>query len=260
MHHEVRRLELRELLIRELVYAPGMRMTRHAHDYSNVTVVVGGEIEEHASEGRYRGRAGSVLLKPAGCEHENASTLGAHTLSIELREGVLANELASRQWIWFEQAAVVRAALAFCRASQSDIEARAMELLAAATAAPRASKPVPQWLPRIVSALEERFDEPVRLESLARDLGLHPVYVSRAFRQHVGMTMHDYLRSLRLRHARHLLSASRRSITAIASEAGFSDPSHLSHTFGELLGVTPRSFRNLSRQVQSVQVRLRDAS
>jgi AraC family transcriptional regulator len=234
-----------------MVYAPGMRMPRHAHDYSNVTVVVAGEIEELAEGGRHRGRAGSVVLKPAGCEHENGiSGFGARTLSIELRRGAMAEELETRPWSWLEHAAVVRAAVAFCGAANAiDAETRAVELIHTVLATPQGSRKAPGWLAQIVDAIEQRFNEPLRLESLARDLGLHPVYVSRAFRQHVGVTMHEFLRGLRLRHARHLLSASRRSVTAIAGLAGFSDASHLSRTFSEQFGVSPKFFR----KVQSVQ-------
>ncbi len=261
MHRELMRLELRDFVVREIVYSPGLRMPRHAHDYSNVTVLIAGEIEEAAPGGRHRGRPGSVVLKPAGCEHENGvSGFGARTLTIELRRGAMAAEVANRNWSWFEQAAVVRAAVALCRGGASDAEDRAMDLLGTVLAAPHGSAAAPRWLAQITGALEEHFDEPVRLEALARDLGLHPVYVSRAFRQHTGVTMHEYLRTLRLQHARHLLSASRRSIGAIAAEAGFSDGSHLSRTFAEQLGVTPKSFRKFSRQVQGVQIQTRGAS
>jgi len=261
MHRELRRHELGGFAVRELVYAPGTRMPRHAHDYSNVTVVIAGEIEELADGGRYRGTPGSVVLKPAGCEHENGvSGFGVRTLSIELRRGALAAEIEQRRWMWFEHAAVVRAAVAFCRAGVHEAENRAAALLATVLSAPCGSNAPPRWLAQITSEIEARFDEPLRFDSLARDLGLHPVYVSRAFRQHTGVTMHDYLRTLRLRHARRLLGASKRSITAIASESGFSDPSHLSRTFAEQLGVTPRSFRDLSRQVQGVQIARGEAS
>jgi AraC family transcriptional regulator len=257
MHHEMSRLDLRDFVVREVVYSPGLRMPRHAHQYSNVTVVVAGEIEEHADGGTHRGRAGSVVVKPAGCEHENGvSGFGARTLSIELTRGAIADEVARRSWSWLEHPAVVRAALALCRANERDAEARAQDLLAAVLAMPRGSKHAPRWLAQIVTAIEQRFDEPLRLESLARDLGLHPVYVSRAFRQHVGMTMHEFLRGLRLRHARHLLSASKRSVTAIAAISGFSDTAHLSRTFNQQFGVSPKCFR----KVQSIQFARESAS
>lgn len=243
-------LELPEFTIRETHYAPGRRMPRHAHDYSNITVVVAGEIEEATDRGRHRGRAGSVVLKPAGCEHENGvSGLGARTLSIALHRGALADEVARRSWSWLEHTPVVRAALALCRANARDAEARAHELLAAVLAVPPRGRTPPRWLAQIIATIEERFDEPIRFDALAREHGFHPVYVCRSFRQHTGMTMHEFLRGVRLRHARHLLSASKRSITAIAAASGFSDTAHLSRTFAGQFGVTPTSFR----QVQSVQ-------
>jgi AraC family transcriptional regulator len=255
MSHEVRRRELGDFVVREVVYSPGERMQRHAHEFSNVTVVVSGQIDELSAGGDHRGRAGSVVLKPAGCEHENGvGGRGARTVTVELRHGGIAAEVGGRAWSWFEQPAVVKAAVALCRATHARMEAAALDLVATVLTAPHGGAAVPPWLPRIIDALEQRFDEPLRLDALARDHGLHPVYVSRAFRQHVGVAMHDYLRGLRLQHARHLLSGSPRSITAIAAEAGFSDGSHLSRTFSELLGVTPKTFRTLSRQVQSVQI------
>ena len=54
-------------------------------------------------------------------------------------------------------------------------------------------------------------------------------------------------RELRLRHARHLLAASSRAITAIAADAGFADSSHLCRTFSELLDITPGAYRGLVR-------------
>ncbi|HET7437554.1 MAG TPA: helix-turn-helix transcriptional regulator [Thermoanaerobaculia bacterium] len=251
--------------IRERVYAPGMRMPRHAHDFSNVTVVLSGEIEEIAEEGRYRGRSCSVVLKPAGCEHENrVSGIGARTLTIELTGGRVADEIAARRWAWFDAPEVVRAAVALRRASAEESEGCAWALLAALPhvissvardlgggAACKAT--APSWIAAAIEVIEQRFDEPLRLESLAHDFGFHPVYFSRAFHRHTGTPLHDYVRTVRLRHARHLLATSKRSVTAIAVASGFYDSSHFSRTFSNALGVTPKKYRSLCGEVQSVQ-------
>ncbi|MFP5247279.1 MAG: helix-turn-helix domain-containing protein, partial [Thermoanaerobaculia bacterium] len=76
---------------------------------------------------------------------------------------------------------------------------------------------------------------------------------SRAFHRHVGTPLHDYLRALRLGHARHLLATSKRSVTAIAVAAGFYDSSHFSRTFSAALGITPKFYRGLCSEVQPVQ-------
>ena len=59
-----------DLELRQTTYAPGLRQPRHSHDYSNVTVVVGGALEETTEAGRHRAESGSVVFKAAGCEHE----------------------------------------------------------------------------------------------------------------------------------------------------------------------------------------------
>ena len=229
-------------MVREQVYCAGLRLPRHAHDYSNVTVVVGGEIEECAPEGEHRGRAFSVVFKPAGCEHENrVGANGARTLVIELRGD------AGGRWSWFEEPAVVRAAVSLVRAAPAEREARTAALLAEVLVGRASARAAPPWLDSITRMLDTHFDEPLRFEAIARDLGLHPVYLSRAFQRYTGRNMSQYVRELRLRHARHLLTASSRAITAIAADAGFADSSHLCRTFSELLDITPGAYRGLVR-------------
>lgn len=251
-HHDLRTIEHAEFVIRERAYAPGVRMPRHAHEYSNVTVVINGEIEEDAEQGRYRGRSCSVVLKPAGAEHENrVSGRGVRTLTIELKSGRVADELATRRWSWFEQPEVVRAAVALCRTGD---ESNAWALLATVLAVPTPDSASPAWLRGVLDAVEERFDVPLGLEALARDFGLHPVYLSRAFHRHMRIPLAEYHRALRIRHARHLLATSKRSLTAIAGESGFFDSSHLSRTFANMLDVTPKNYRRLCAEVQRVQI------
>ena len=236
------RTELPHFVVRDCVYSPGARLPRHAHDYANVTVVVGGEIHETAETGEHRGQPFSVVLKPAGCEHENrVGRDGARTLVIEMRGD------AGGRWAWFEEPSVVRAAIALVRSRAAELEARAFALLAEVLPGRDAAKPSPPWLRDVTAMLDARFDQPLRFDALARQLGLHPVYLSRAFQRYTGRTMQAYVRALRLRHARHLLSASSRSITAIAADAGFADSSHLCRTFTELLELTPSAYRGLAR-------------
>jgi transcriptional regulator GlxA family with amidase domain len=58
--------------------------------------------------------------------------------------------------------------------------------------------------------------------------------------------MGDFVRALRLRHARHLLDATARPLTAISADSGFADASHLCRVFSDAHGVTPKAFRRLT--------------
>ena len=242
-------MRFRDFVIKETAYAPGARQPRHTHDYASVTVVINGQIDETTPHGEHRGHAGSVVLKAAGTAHEDrVGGFGARTLSIQLQRGLVADRISSRGWMWFEDASVVRAAVALCSAAKRDVEDRAIDLLAAVDECRAPQRTWPRWLPAVISRLNESSDEPLRLQPLAETLGLHPVYLSRAFRQHTGMTMSDYLRRVRLTRVRQLLGMSKHSITAIASETGFTDISHLTRTFSDAFGVTPSAFRNVCRR------------
>jgi AraC family transcriptional regulator len=244
------RLDFRSFVVRQCVYSPGLRQRRHSHEYNNVTVITGGQLDESSERGEYRCRPSSVVLKAAGCEHETRiSGYGARTLTIEFGS---AFPIAPQTWLWSEDIGIVRSALAlqlaFCSRRVDDVERLAVDLIASAIERNHDDDVrIPKWVLEIKATLDASFQEPICFEALARDIGLHPVYVSRAFRRHVGRSMTDYVRALRLREARHLLAASRWNIGAIAGQAGFSDSSHLCRTFSDLLQMTPKTYRRLCR-------------
>lgn len=243
------RIDFGAFILRSCVYSPGLRQPRHSHEHSNVTIVTHGQLDESAEGGHYCGRPSAVVLKAAGSEHETQiSGFGARTLTIEFGQSF---SLPPQTWWWSEEPEIVRGALALQRASNQELESRANDLLALVITANEIGRAVvPPWISTVKTILDYNFDRPQRFEELARDLGLHPVYVSRAFHRHVGSSMTDYVRGLRLREARHLLTSSLRSVAAIASEAGFADSSHLCRTFSNLLEITPKAYRRLcGRQV-----------
>ena len=233
--------------LRERVYPPGIRQRRHSHDFHNVTLITEGQIDESSERGEYRGGPSSVVLKAAGCEHETRiGGRGARTLTIEFDSS--AWTIDPDTWRWSEDIDVVRRGLALQRAvgRQEDVARLTGDFVAIVVECSR-EREMPSWIGEMKAELDQRFHEPISFEALARDFGLHPVYVSRAFRRHVGTSMTDYLRALRLREARHLLAASRWNIAAIAGQSGFSDSSHLCRTFSDLLHMTPKNYRRLCR-------------
>ncbi len=246
-------LEFGDFLLRERVYRSGLRLPRHSHEYSNVTIVTGGEIVEAAERGEHHGHSCSVVMKPAGSEHENlVSSRGTRTLTIQMRNGSpLAGEVAAREWSWFEHPHIARGAVALQRAVRhgEHVERCALDLVELILSMAAGAVSPPRWIEDVKKILERRFADGIRFEMIARELGMHPVYLSRAFRRHTGLSMTNYVRGLRMRQARHLLADSRRSTAAIAAESGFTDSSHLSHTFSRLLGVTPRAYRRLFHEV-----------
>jgi AraC family transcriptional regulator len=109
----------------------------------------------------------------------------------------------------------------------------------------------PSWLIRVRQSLDDRPFDPPATEELAREAGLHPVYVARAFRAWFGCSLASYARLLRLDRAIRLLVETRQPLANIAAMAGFADQSHLTRAVRLRTGLTPRGLR--AAQVARVQ-------
>lgn len=90
-------------------------------------------------------------------------------------------------------------------------------------------------------------DEDLNLERTAREVGASPFHFLRGFSRLLGVTPHQYLVRLRLRHAARLLAEGATSVTQVAFEVGFGDLSNFVRTFHRGAGITPGQFRELAR-------------
>src|SRR5262245_39314346 len=104
----------------------------------------------------------------------------------------------------------------------------------------------PRWLQIVLELLEDEPPRRLSLSAVAREVGLHPVYVSRAFRELTGQTLSERLTQLRIRYAVRQLAASDAPLTEIALAAGFADQSHFTRVFKRETGTTPAAFRRTS--------------
>ena len=84
-------------------------------------------------------------------------------------------------------------------------------------------------------------------EQAAALCALSPAYFSRRFKQQVGMSWSDYVRTHRLHLASRRLLETGQSIASIAFDLGFSTPSHFGVLFHRRFGVTPGDYRRTAR-------------
>jgi AraC family transcriptional regulator len=84
----------------------------------------------------------------------------------------------------------------------------------------------------------ERF----QLRDIADAVGASPMYISHMFHRLEGMTLHEYVKRLRLTRALQDLPHAD-DLTTLAIDAGFSSHSHFTAVFRRTFGLTPSQFR-----------------
>ncbi len=101
---------------------------------------------------------------------------------------------------------------------------------------------------QIRSDIESRYaDWELSLETLCDRRKYSSKYVSRRFREEMGIGFSEYLRSCRIHHACTLLKETNRSVQEIAMEVGYRDAMYFSKVFKMCMGVSPMKYRNGGR-------------
>lgn len=118
---------------------------------------------------------------------------------------------------------------------------------AASTEQQRCAGIRPEVLARVLQLIDQRFNEPLRVEDLGRHACLSPFHFARMFKISVGQAPHAYLTTKRMQHARDLLAETGIPIAEVARRVGFRTQAHFSGVFRKQVGVTPGQFRREHR-------------
>jgi len=97
--------------------------------------------------------------------------------------------------------------------------------------------------PLIVKALErinEEFDQQLRVESIAEELGMSVSGFHHHFKAVTAMSPLQYQKRLRLQEARRLLLGGELNATDVAYRLGYTDSSHFSREYKGLYGLPPK--------------------
>ena len=107
-----------------------------------------------------------------------------------------------------------------------------------------------QPVDRVRDYLEDHYNQEISLEQLAQLANLSSFHLNRSFRKTFGMPPHAYQIQVRILRAKRLLRTER-SIEQVALATGFTSQSHFGSHFKRLVCVTPRQYRQDSKNVIS---------
>jgi two-component system, response regulator YesN len=94
-----------------------------------------------------------------------------------------------------------------------------------------------------VTYIRFNIDQPLSLNRIAGTLGVHPSYLSRAFKKELGITLTDYINKFRIEEAKYILDHGNVSVSETALSVGYNDPNYFSKVFTKLEHMTPHDYR-----------------
>lgn len=100
--------------------------------------------------------------------------------------------------------------------------------------------------PAIKLALEyinEHYNQKISLDDVSAHVFLNRSYLSQLFKKEMGVSFGDYLETVRINNAKHLIRNSHRPMSEIAEYVGFSNQNYFTKVFKKVTGVSPLKYK-----------------
>jgi AraC-like DNA-binding protein len=98
---------------------------------------------------------------------------------------------------------------------------------------------------RAISRLRENFDRPLRIESIARELGMSVSGFHHHFKSVTAMSPLQFQKQIRLQEARRLMLSEDMDAASAGFRVGYQDPAYFSRDYKKLFGAPPQ--RDIAR-------------
>ena len=232
---------------------PGWKYIHYNPNNYAFELPLSGELIVTSAERNFRLTCGDVLLLPPGEYHRLETPRGCRKLSF----GLLGELLIPTIPVLFGNRTFLRGipAEAVCRIAREaaqllkrknsaevpKIAGLAMQMLMELQF-PQHSK-LPQSVAEAVHILEYNFRKPLRIEHVAREVGLDRTELERQFRLYLGTTPRAMLTRLRMEQANAWLCDTAMPIKEIALKLGYSSPTAFTQEFRRQSGKAPSKIR-----------------
>lgn len=114
------------------------------------------------------------------------------------------------------------------------------------------SEKAPEQIEKICKYLENNFFRNIALDELSLLVGFNKYYLIRTFTKVKGISPHKYLETIRIEKSKKMLEEGI-PIIDVALRIGFADQSHYTNLFKALIGLTPRSYQKMIKEVGSLE-------
>jgi len=104
---------------------------------------------------------------------------------------------------------------------------------------------------RAVERLRENLDQPLKIENMARDLGMSVSGFHYHFKSVTAMSPVQFQKQIRLQEARRMMLGEDLDVASASSRVGYEDPSYFSREYKKMFGAPPqRDIASLRRRLE----------
>lgn len=236
-------------------YPAALCQSWHTDSTSRISIVLAGELVEETSYSSIVAGPLDMVVKSHRTRHENRyGQSGAKLFSMAIDPDWLSISPSAGErvdWVWLQARQSCHLVISMLEAAaQNDpqcLRSLAIEAIESATIAEFPIKKK-QSLRRELQSLRELIHsdakQTIDVVAAAREIGLHPVYLARAYRETYGISIQENRQLRRVKLGADLLLMTDKTIADVALELNFFDQSHFSRTFKRCTGTTPAKYRS----------------
>lgn len=251
-----KKIYLKNIILNEASVAPEMIVPWHYHENPYFYYHLKGHFKEINKNSTINCSSGTLLFHNGQEPHFNANFTGqAEYFHIELeREWFLKYDLKSDIIEGDNHLSDPSLKNIFRKlyiessindiATQISVDGLLLQAFSSILRQPKYKKTkLPEWAKKANEIIHSERTENLSLDFIAKEAGVHPVYLSREFPKYFQNSFGEYVRNLKIERATILLRETKLTNIQIAFQCGFSDESHFIRSFKQKFGVTPYFFK-----------------
>ncbi len=104
-------------------------------------------------------------------------------------------------------------------------------------------------IPKVIEWIKHSYQDNITFQQFADDHHVSLSYLSREFKEQIGVTFSEYLMEFRMNKAKKYFDEGMEKTSEVGFLVGYHDPKHFRTVFKKMTGMTPREFKTKRRKV-----------